>query len=142
MAWVETGGGAVAEVVLCCVAEPVAIAASEGTSEDPANDTLGAGPIAAPTATPSASIPAASTAATRIEGSRGTPAGGLAAGEGSDADSEAGSVSAADAEPLDAWPDPAADVPPCAPGGVGLLGVLVMVSGPERGSDAQPACSS
>jgi len=37
----------------------------------PANDGVGAGPIAAPTATPIASIPAVSAALTRSEGKRG-----------------------------------------------------------------------
>jgi hypothetical protein len=38
---------------------------------EPANEALGAGPIAAPTATPMASIPAASAALARSEGRRG-----------------------------------------------------------------------
>ncbi len=38
---------------------------------EPANEALGAGPIAAPIATPMASIPAASAALARSEGRRG-----------------------------------------------------------------------
>lgn len=69
-----TGGGATG-AVLVRAPEPVAArAAIEGASTgmgEPANEELGAGPIAAPTATPMASIPAASAALARSEGRRG-----------------------------------------------------------------------
>jgi hypothetical protein len=69
--------------VLAWAPEPAAArAAIEGASMgrgEPANEALGAGPIAAPTATPMASIPAASAALARSEGRRGARWRGAAA---------------------------------------------------------------
>jgi hypothetical protein len=69
-----TGSGAVAEVLVWAPEPAAARAAIEGASMgmgEPANEVLGAGPIAAPTATPMASIPAARAALARSEGRRG-----------------------------------------------------------------------
>jgi hypothetical protein len=68
--------GGLTTIALGRAPEPAAVSAaiddgSMGIMRLPANDALGAGPIAAPTATPIASIPAASAALTRSEGRRG-----------------------------------------------------------------------
>jgi hypothetical protein len=82
VAWGVTGGGAMAEVLVWAPEPAVARAAIEGASMgmgEPANEVLGAGPIAAPTATPMASIPAARAALARSEGRRGARWKGAAA---------------------------------------------------------------
>ncbi len=51
----------------------LSVRSSSGSSDVPASELLGVGPIAAPTTTPIANIAAASAALTRSEGVRGTP---------------------------------------------------------------------
>jgi hypothetical protein len=96
----------------------------------PANDVLGAGPIAAPTATPMASIPAANAALARSEGRRGARWGCAVAAGGASAPigesrGERGSVASAALVDL-----LAADEVPCAlvSGGVGVSGGVVIGS--------------
>jgi hypothetical protein len=72
--WDVTGGGWTAVVMLGWAPVPAVSAAIDGSNSgmrSPANEVLGAGPIAAPMATPSASIPAVRTAVARGEGRRG-----------------------------------------------------------------------
>lgn len=74
VAWGVTGGGCTPAVLLWPLESAAVSAAMDGSSMGmpwPANDGVGAGPIAAPTATPMASMPAVNAALTLNEGRRG-----------------------------------------------------------------------
>ncbi len=93
---------------------------------EPANEALGAGPIAAPTATPMASIPAAKAALARSEGRRGARWKGVAATTGWTPSPPIG-------EPESGAPAAFA-APSVASGGVGVSGGVLMGLGRWTGA--------